>query len=401
MISFVTDCLAGACCVALIAASANAQHIAGTQAADSEIVRSTLFRAGDGYTSYRIPSVIVTTKGTVLAFCEGRAKPSDTGDIDLLVRRSPDGGATFGSQQIVWSDEENTCGNPCPVVDEATGVIWLLMTHNLGVDTEKAITAGTAQGTRTVWITSSDDDGLTWRTPSEITPDVKKPDWAWYATGPGIGIQLERSKLAGRLVIPCDYVRVGGGKNAGNAHVIYSDDHGKSWHIGGEAPERAFNESQIVELSDGRVMLNMRNYRAPGAEPQRQRGVAISDDGGETFKTCFRDETLIEPICQASILRYSWPGDAPGVLLFSNPASESDRARMTVRLSCDDGKSWSAGRVIHAGGSAYSCLVRLADGSVGLLYEAWEDQRYERIEFARFQISALQAGIQTQNAREP
>jgi sialidase-1 len=343
-----------------------------------DITRTTVFRSGaDGYHTYRIPSCILTRDGTLLAFCEGRASRGDSGRIHLLVKRSRDGGKTFSESDVVWSDGENTCGNPCAVVDRSNGVIWLLMTHNLGEDKESDIIAGESKARRTVWITSSKDDGITWAKPLEITDAVSKPNWQWYATGPGVGIQLQHGPRAGRLIIPCDYIARGGGKGAGNSHIIYSDDHGQAWKLGGEAPQPRFNESQIVELSDGRVMLNMRNTR-PAASTQR--GVCISDDGGETFKGLRHDPVLGEPVCQASILRFN---DA---ILFSNPASDSRRINMTVRLSRDDGQSWPISKVLHDGPSAYSCLVALPDGSIGLLYECGEKSPYERIEFAKFKL---------------
>src|SRR5262245_44708945 len=169
---------------------------------NEEVQQADVFVAGEGgYHTYRIPSLIVTTKGTVLAFCEGRRLGrGDAGDIDLLLKRSSDGGGTWNATQIVWDDGENTCGNPCPVVDRDTGTIWLLLTHNLGQDTEAQVIDQTSLGSRTCWLSSSSDDGQTWAKPVEITRDVKRPDWTWYATGPGIGIQTS----AGRLVIPCD-----------------------------------------------------------------------------------------------------------------------------------------------------------------------------------------------------
>jgi sialidase-1 len=357
-------------------------------AAAGGVERQTLFRAGEGgYASYRIPAVIATTKGSVLAFCEGRRKSSsDTGEINILLRRSADGGRTFGPASVVWADGLNTCGNPCPVVDSSTGTVWLLLTHNLGVDHEPGLTTGESKGTRTVWVTSSTDDGVTWAEPREITADVKRPEWSWYATGPGVGIQIEHGAHAGRLVIPCDHVIRGGGPDAGNAHVIYSDDHGATWRIGGEPPERRYNESQVVELEDGSVMLNMRNARVGkrAASPDG-RGVAVSTDGGATFGPAHADSALPEPICQGSILRHSWKdGGTPGTILFANPASVTKRVRMTVRVSKDDGKTWPVERVIWDGFSAYSCLVNLPGGDVGLLYEAGEKKGYERIEFARF-----------------
>src|SRR5579885_941079 len=155
-----------------------------------------VFVAGkDGYHTYRIPSLLVTKKGTLLAFCEGRkSSSSDSGDIDLLLRRSFDGGKTWGKTQVVWDDGANTCGNPCPVLDARTGTVWLLLTHNLGSDTEAQIVSRTGKGTRTVWVTRSDDDGATWARPVEITRAVKRPDWTWYATGPGVGIQTKSGR---------------------------------------------------------------------------------------------------------------------------------------------------------------------------------------------------------------
>jgi sialidase-1 len=311
------------------------------------------------------------------------------------MRRSTDGGKTFDEQKIVWADGKNTCGNPCAVVDERTGTVVLLITHNLGEDAEGQINRGTSVGTRTVWVTTSDDDGVTWSTPREITKDVKRPDWTWYATGPGVGIQLQRGPHKGRLVIPCNHVIKDGGDTAGNSHVILSDDGGKTWELGGSPLPRQFNESQVVELSDGRVMLNMRTAAPKGRkEAPKRRGVAISSDGGATFDEAYRDPTLIEPICQGSIRRYSWPTEegGKGRILFANPASESERVAMTVRVSYDDGKTWPAENLIFKGWSAYSCLVPLPDGTVGLLYEAGGRARYERLEFARLSLDWITSG---------
>jgi len=147
-------------------------------AAAAEPVQAAVFTSGqEGYHTFRIPSVIVAPKGSVLAFCEGRkAGRGDAGDIDLVLKRSGDGGKTWGPLQVVWDDADNTCGNPCPVVDARTGTIWLLLTHNLGSDTEAKIINGTSKGSRTVWVTKSTDDGATWTKPIEITKDVKKPE---------------------------------------------------------------------------------------------------------------------------------------------------------------------------------------------------------------------------------
>jgi sialidase-1 len=317
----------------------------------------------------------VTRKGTLLAFAEGRKKgTSDTGDIDVVLRRSTDGGGTWGPLQVVWDDAENTCGNPCPVQDRTTGAIWLPLTHNLGKDHEKDIVGGTATGSRTVWMTRSDDDGATWAKPVEITKDVKKPEWTWFATGPGVGIQTKD----GTLVVPCDSKDLGGKK--GFAFVMTSADGGKTWKTGGTVGD-LWNECQVVELGDGALMLNMRNHD----RAKRQRGVAISKDGGATWSEAVPDPALVEPVCQASLLRH--PG---GGLLFSNPGTDKTRTRMTVRLSTDGGKTWPASKVLHEGPSAYSCLAALPDGSIYCLYERGEKSPYERITVARFSPEWLQ-----------
>lgn len=343
----------------------------------AQVEQTPVFTAGqDGYHTYRIPSLITTKNGVVLAFCEGRKNSrSDAGEIHLLLRRSRDGGKTWAKTQIVWQDGPNTCGNPCPVVDQSTGTIWLLLTHNLGSDTEAMILSGKSKGSRTVWVAKSDDDGASWSKPVEITAAVKKADWTWYATGPGVGIQTKN----GRLVIPCDYyVR---GTKAQFSHVIFSDDHGKSWKLGGLVGPKC-NECQVAELSDGSLLLNMRSYRG-----NHRRLTALSKDGGLTFSEPVEDQALLEPVCQASLMSY--PGK-PRWLLFSNPAS-AKRENLTVRLSTDDGKTWSAGCSLHQGPAAYSCLTALPDGAIACLYESGSKSAYETITFARFSMSWLTA----------
>jgi sialidase-1 len=355
-------------------AAALALTIAGTAHA-AEPEQAPVFVSGQhGYHAYRIPSLLVTKKGTLLAFCEGRKYGGDdSGDIDLLLRRSFDGGKTWAKTQVVWDDGGNTCGNACPVLDSRTGTVWLLLTHNLGRDTEATITNSTSRGTRTVWLARSTDDGATWSRPVEITKAVKRPDWTWYATGPGVGIQLK----SGRLVVPCDN-QVAGSKRQ-QSHVIVSDDGGKTWKLGGVVGPQC-DESQAAELPDGRILLNMRSYRG-----DHRRLVAVSKDGGQTFSRPTPDRQLVEPVCQASILSYR--GER-GSVLFSNPAS-TQRERMTVRLSRDGAKTWPYARVLHGGPSAYSCLAVLSDGTVACLYERGDKHPYETITFARFSLDWL------------
>lgn len=343
-----------------------------------------LFVGGeDGYHTYRIPALAVTSKGTVLAFCEGRKEGrGDSSNIDLLVKRSTDNGKTWSKQRVLRDDGANTCGNPCAMVDHETGAIWLLSTWNRGDDRESEIIDQTSKDTRRVFVMHSTDDGLTWSNPREITGDVKKSGWTWYATGPGSGIQIQHGPHKGRLVIPCDHIEAG--TKHYYSHIIYSDDHGKTWRLGGSAPKHQVNECEVVELNGGRLMLNMRNYD----RSQRTRQTAVSDDGGMTWENQRFDPTLIEPICQAAIERYSWPGNnSRSMVLFSNPASTESRVNMTVRASFDECKTWPVQKVLHAGPSAYSDLAILADGNAACLYEAGQSHPYECIMFAEFTIS--------------
>lgn len=343
----------------------------------------------DGYHTYRIPSLLVTNKGTLLAFCEGRkGGRGDSGNIDLLVRRSQDGGVTWSRQQVVWDDGANTCGNPCPVVDERTGTIWLTMTWNHRQDTEHQIMQAAGKDTRRVFVTHSDDDGRTWAEPREITETTKRPEWRWYATGPGVGIQLKHGPWQGRLLIPCDHSVVTPEDPTGyNSHVIFSDDRGKTWQLGG-AIRPAVNECQVVELTDATLLMNMRNYD----RRVTTRAVATSRDGGMIWSQVRHDPALVEPICQASLVRYdSSSAGGQDWLLFSNPAHGRTGIRrdMTVRLSRDGGKTWPIERLLWPGPSAYSCLAVLPDGEIACLLEGGPDNPYERIVFAHFGLPWL------------
>lgn len=345
----------------------------------------------DGYHTYRIPALLVAPDGALLAFCEGRkGGRSDAGNIDLLLKRSLDGGRTWTPQQTVWDDGENTCGNPCPVLDRTTGTIWLPLTWNHGQDTETQIMQNTSRDTRRVFITSSADNGLTWTKPREITSQVKRPAWRWYATGPGVGIQLARGPWKGRLLVPCDHSYVDANDPHGyGSHVIYSDDHGQTWKLGGVI-RPAVNECQVAELVDGTLLINMRNYD----RSQTTRALATSVDGGLTWSCPRHDPTLVEPVCQASLLRYTME---PPSLAFSNPAhaESGNRRDMTVRISRDEGRTWAVSRVLWPAPAAYSCLAVASDGGLACLFEAGEKNPYERIVLARVDRQWLDEKQQT------
>lgn len=346
-----------------------------------------------GYHTYRIPALVVTGKGALLAFCEGRKNSaSDNSDIDMLVRRSEDEGHTWSLPHVVWDDGENTCGNPCAVVDQNTGVIWLLMTWRRKSDDSALNQILKDRDSHRVFVTYSENDGCTWAEPRDITEQVKKTSWTWYATGPGVGIQMRVGSYKGRLLIPCNFID-GGKEGLFNSHVIYSDDRGKSWQLGGCTTSDFTNECQVVELSDGRLMLNMRN---DSKLHPNQRAVSLSGDGGMSWSEVEYDPALIEPICQASLIRYASSDARPHrhLLFFSNPATktEDDRRNLTVRLSLDEGKTWPISQTLHTGPSAYSCLAALPDGSVGCLYEGGNENRYEKIIFSRFSLRWLTQG---------
>lgn len=341
--------------------------------------QETLYASGDGrYHTYRIPALVVSALGTVLAFAEGRKHGrGDAGEIDLVLRRSFDNGRTWTPTQIVVTEPEMTCGNPCPVVDHNTGTIWLPFCKNLADGNETMICEGKAP--RTVWITHSRDDGQTWSDPRDITASVKDPQWTWYATGPCHGIQLD----TGRLVIPCDHIvglHLDRNRDPYHSHVVYSDDSGATWQLGGNVDDGT-NECAIAQLQDGSLYINCRNH-VRGT----RRAIARSYDQGQTFVEFEWQDQLIEPVCQGSV--ESLP---QGRLLFANPAS-TRRENMTVRLSSDGGRTWPAARTLHPGPSAYSDLAALPDGNVCCLYESGQSQPYENLTLAHFNLAWLEEG---------
>ena len=361
----------------------------GQNTADNPVSKpeqSDLFVSGqEGYHTYRIPSVIVTQKGTVLAFCEGRKfRVNDASPTDMVMKRSFDDGRTWTPMQVVVKGVPDAIMDPCPVVDQTTGIIWLVY-DRYPKDFNDA--AGFGMNSGTAWVMHSTDDGATWSAPVNITATTKRHEWSVIAHGPGVGIAMR----CGRLVIPC-YRSIGPDPNTEYSFAIYSDDHGKSWHLGGETGPMT-NESQVVELADGSLMLNMRTSRKTGC-----RVMAISRDNGMTWSEPVDVPELIEPACQASILRYSWPDkDGKSHILFCNPACKDDRIKLTVRLSYDEGRSWPVSKLLYAGPSAYCCLAALKDGDIACLYEGGDKYQHEKIIFARFSLEWLTDGKDKSN----
>lgn len=351
-----------------------------------ENLTTDVFQKGqDGYACFRIPAIVQSKAGTLLAFAEARRNScSDTGNIDLVVKRSEDGGKTWSKAITVWDDGDNVCGNPAPIVDQETGRIILVTCWNLGEDHEKEIIDGKSKDSRRIYVLSSDNDGISWSAPKEITSSVKHPDWTWYATGPCHGIQLQSKKYKGRLVVSANHM-VAGTKTY-HSQLIYSDDKGETWKLGGIVSKHGGNESSVVELENGDLMLNMRNYNR---EESKSRSYVISKDGGKTVSEMQYLPELIEPICQGSTLNYMKSGKISNNILFSNPASTDKREKMTIKLSQNNGTTWPYAFLVYPGPAAYSDLVNLPDGNIGLLYEYGTNNAYEKIGFTSISFETL------------
>lgn len=330
----------------------------------------------DGYACYRIPALVVTINGTILAFCEARKNNChDDGDIDLVLKRSSDLGRTWSPMQLVFEeggDAPITIGNPCPIVDMETGVIHLVLTRN----------------NKRAFYSSSTDDGQAFAPLREITEDLKQADFEWQrlGTGPGHGMITGD----GTLVVPTWlnyrlYKKVDGSqkciRNDYRTVLLMSCDQGQSWQVSRVAPVENSNEAMITESPDGNWRLDMRVVE------RKMRTTARTQDQGWTWSTPKPLPMLPDPVCQASCLRIPL-GDGKTGLVFSNPASNT-RERLTVRLSEDDGETWPYARLVCTGRSAYSDLALLNDGSIAMLYERGINRYNERLTFVRFNLGWL------------
>lgn len=392
-------------------------------AAEPYFEQTPVFKAGEGgYEIYRIPGLVVTPRGTLLAYCEARkSAKGDWNAIDLFLRRSSNGGRTWDPplklvnpppgfpkneaalEQKLAEPGETTCNNPVAIPDGRNDAVHLLY----GLEYARC------------YYRVSRDDGRSFSEPVDITATFEafrdRYPWKVLATGPGHGIQL---KASGRLVVPV-WLSTGTG---GHAHrpsavaTIYSDDFGKTWLAGeivavdSEQPELAAkmpslknpSETAIVELADGRVMLNIRHE---GEE--RLRAVTVSPDGATGWSPLSREGNLPEPVCMASLARLSAePGDDKNRLLFSNPLNKESKERknVAVQLSYDEGKTWSVHRTIEPGPSGYSDLaVNPTNGEIYCFYERGKkEQAFQpaSLTLARFNLEWLSEGKDTLEGKD-
>ncbi|WP_399470484.1 exo-alpha-sialidase [Streptomyces venezuelae] len=359
------------------------------------------FTAGaGGYAGYRIPAVVRTPAGTVLAFAEGRAAGGgDSGAIDIVVRRSEDGGCTWEPQRIAADGRGDTRGNPAPVVDPRTGDVVLVSSFNGAEATESRILAGqvpAARGRR-VFVQRSADDGRTFSAPREITAQVKRPGWRWYATGPGHAVALRHGPHAGRLVVPANHSAAPpeGSADTGRepryygAHALYSDDGGRSWRLGfvddtydGQVNA---NESAVAELPDGRLYFSARDQLGNGPG---NRADTTSGDGGLSIERPFAPQPALDavPVVQGSLLYVGGPG---GTLLFSAPSVPDARVAPALWSSRDGGLTFTRTLTVSGRKGAYSDLVQLDGETIGLLHETGTKSPYETLEFRRVPLAAV------------
>lgn len=348
-------------------------------------------RGDDGVGDYRIPGLATTNEGTLIAVYDlrrqgGRDLP---GDIDVGMSRSPDGGRTWEPMRIImdmgndpgWAFDG--VGDPAVLVDAASNRIWVAGLWSHGNRGWHGSGPGlTPEETGQLLLVHSDDDGLTWSDPINITPQIKRPEWHLLLQGPGRGITLRD----GTLVFAAQYQAAQG--RVPHATLIYSQDRGQTWSIGSGVKPKT-TEAQLVQLGDGSIMINARDDRGGS------RTVAVTRDLGATWELHPTDRRdLNEPICMGSLLRIEHPRHGP-LLLFSNPNTpRSDapagRYDMTIKVSFDEGMSWPA--AFHhlydsRSGAGYSCLSDIGSEHIGVLYEG-DNELY----FLRFSLDELVAG---------
>ncbi len=372
---------------------------ATTPASTPDVEETVVFQNGEGgYKCYRIPAIVKAPNGELLAFAEGRVTDcGDFGDVEIVLRTSTDNGKTWGPNSRAADYGQFQVGNPAPVFDLTdpqypNGRLFLV--YNTGTVSEADVRAGKA--VREVWYVASTDNGKTWSEPVNITAQVNRPnkpdmnpaykfyeDWRSYANTPGHALQLSQGAHKGRIFVAANHSAGPPQPNFRDyrAHGFYSDDHGKTWQLSNTILYPGGNESTAAETSDGGVLINIRNQSGD----VKNRLLTYSPNGGESWEAVRVAKDLPDPVNQGSMVNYR-TADGKNVLLFSNANSPSKREKMTVRVSEDDGKSWSAGKEVYTGSAAYSDLVVQQNGQIGLLYEK---DNYTKIVYAHFPFDLL------------
>lgn len=326
----------------------------------------------NGHHTYRIPSLVIANDGTILAFCEGRIDGQrDFQALYLVLKRSTDNGVTWEEQQQLVGDGELTMHNPTALVDRDTGTIWLAF--NIECETTHLI--------------SSVDSGVTWSEPMDITSDVMMPNWTYYNLGPGHGNQLK----SGALVFPACHAE-GMRRDSNNmfSHVIISRDHGHSWSLGGSLPGTT-DECELVETEDGSLYMAVRG----GVRISGKRFCSWSRDQGNSWSELEVIDELPDPLCQASIVRFTDRNvHDKNRIVFANCAS-STRDDFKVRVSYDECKTWPTGKILYPGPAAYSDLAICSDMTIACLYERGISRPYDGIRLAQFNIEWLTDGADT------
>lgn len=339
-----------------------------------------LFKAGmEGYHSFRAPAIVSTKRGTLLAFAEGRKHSGeDYGDIDVVYKRSTSNGTSWSPLKVLFSKAGGTCSNPTAVADMINGRVCIIMSYNDEKYAKVAISpdyeAIDEWGERKVFLNWSDDDGLTWNNLQEVTKELLPRNYTWDVIGPGTGIQLRYGPKAGRLIIPAL------GRN------LFSDNHGLSWQ---SQPIRSgTSEGTIMQLCNGDLLRNDRG--ASGAfKARRRRQISISSNNGNSWSFWRSSDDLLDPLCQASLLRFNY--SYPQRLIFLNPATNltglPNRKKMTVKVSYDDGLTWPVERLLDGNNGGYSSMAKTEDHQIASLQEARENNNTAyTIKFRRFNL---------------
>lgn len=335
----------------------------------------------DGVAKYRIPGIVRSNKGTLIAVYDARWNgfPDLPADIDVMCSRSFDGGETWEPMQVVMDfkgDDETKegVGDPCALVDPETGRIWVaaLWAHN-GRSTAASEPGLLFGKSGRYVICYSDDDGATWSEPRDITNEAApNAEWRLFFQGPGNGIATRD----GKLIFPSQFIDK---DKVWYSTILWSDDKGATWHCGTGAHKMTC-ECQLVELNDGALMLNMRNFDG------RPRSVAITYDLGKTWtEHSSSGKMLVEPVCQASLIKVksTQDGDDANLLAFMNPNSDRNRVDMTIKLSEDEGVTWNRQITLYRpGGCGYSCLVKIDEHTLGALYETFGGLMFQRVKIA-------------------